>query len=216
VGSASGEALSLQRLGVLLTARGELEPGMAVLEEGMVVAERATLRSHCLARIYASLVRNRLAAADRAGAEGFERLGEETLERHGHCVTCNALVLPEAVRVRLALGDLAAAEAFTGKLEAAAGRFDSAAWRGLAGQARGRVLLARGDGGGAAAMFRAAGESFAALDADYEVARCCWAAARAHEAAGSSALAGALRRKAEATYRRLGAPGVEEPPRALA
>src|SRR6185437_2870187 len=47
VGSASGEALSLQRLGVLLTARGEIEESRALLDEGLVVGGRAAMRSHC-------------------------------------------------------------------------------------------------------------------------------------------------------------------------
>ncbi len=69
VGSASGEALSLQRLAVLLTARGELEASRALLDEGIVVGSRAAMRSHCLTRLHASLARNRLAARDRTVAQ---------------------------------------------------------------------------------------------------------------------------------------------------
>ncbi|MGH9335331.1 MAG: ATP-binding protein, partial [Vicinamibacteria bacterium] len=87
IGSASGEALTLQRLGVLLTARGALEEGMSALEEGSSAAERATMRSHCLTRLYASMARNRLAAGEPQAAEELIVTGEETARRHGHCLT---------------------------------------------------------------------------------------------------------------------------------
>ena len=46
IGAASGEAFARQRLGVVLTARGQLEEGKAVLQEGAAVAERAIMRAH--------------------------------------------------------------------------------------------------------------------------------------------------------------------------
>ena len=45
------------------------------------------------------MARNRLAARDLAAADEYLSLGDITAKRHGHCVTCNALLLPEAVRV---------------------------------------------------------------------------------------------------------------------
>ncbi len=104
IGSASGEALSLQRLAVLLTARGEIDPAMAALDEGVFAAERAIMRSHCLTRLYASMARNRLAAQEVASAAEFIQAGIEAARRHGSCLTCNALLLPETVRVHLATG----------------------------------------------------------------------------------------------------------------
>src|SRR5262245_1753350 len=69
IGAASGEALACQRLGVLQTAGGRLDEALAVLEEGVVAAERALMRAHCLTRLYAAMARNRLAADDREAAE---------------------------------------------------------------------------------------------------------------------------------------------------
>ena len=146
VGSASGEALSLQRLAVLLTARGELEESRALLDEGIVVGGRAAMRSHCLTRIHASLARNRLAAGDREGAQASLEEGLAEAARHGHCATCSALLLPEAVRVELACGQRSRSR---GVREAARGgrRIVSAAAHGRRWRehARGRVLAARGD-----------------------------------------------------------------------
>ena len=145
VGSACGEALSLQRLAVLLTARGELDEARALLDEAIVVGGRAAMRSHCLTRIHASLTRNRLAAHDRGAARASLEEGVLEAVRHGHCATCSALLFPEAVRVELAWDDLGAAERYAKRLEDVAASFGSRAWTAMADHARGRVHAARGD-----------------------------------------------------------------------
>jgi tetratricopeptide (TPR) repeat protein len=183
VGSASGEALSLQRLAVLLTARGELEEARALLDEGIVVGERAAMRSHCLTRLHASLARNRLAAGDREGAQTSLREGLAEAARHGHCATCSALLLPEAVRVELAWENLREAEAYAAKLEDVAGRFASRAWTAMAEHARGRVLAARGHVEPAFATFERARIAFDEIGFPYEAARCLMAQGRLFEAA---------------------------------
>lgn len=202
IGAASGEALSLQRLGVLLTARGQLDEALSALDEGVVVAERAIMRSHCLTRLQASLARNRLAACDLAGAREAIATGDLHAARHGHCVTCNALLLPEAVRVALRDGDLVDADARTRALEAAASEFGSQAWRAMASTARGRVLAAEGRRAEAAVAFSAARRAWTAVDASYDAARC---------AAEQAALDGdeSLRTQAWTTFRALGAPAGE-------
>ena len=110
VKGASGESLSLQRLGVLLTARGKVDEGLAVLAEAGFAAERALMRSHCMTRVHASTARNRLATRDLDAAASSLAGGLDMASRYGNCLTCNALLLPEAVRVRISLRDLAGAE----------------------------------------------------------------------------------------------------------
>src|SRR5512134_2948623 len=90
IGAASGEALACQRLGVLQTARGQLADGLATLEEGVLAAERALMRAHCLTRLYAAMARNRLAADDVMTATHVLASGLAMSERHGHCTTCDA------------------------------------------------------------------------------------------------------------------------------
>src|SRR3970040_821714 len=71
IGTASGEALALQRLGTLLTARGQLDEAMILFEEGVIAAERAIMRAHCLTRLYASMTRNRLMADEVDAADHY-------------------------------------------------------------------------------------------------------------------------------------------------
>ena len=172
IGAASGEAFARQRLGVVLTARGQLDEGKAVLEEGAAVAERAIMRAHCLTRIYATLARNRLAAVDVPAADMALTLGLTMSERHGHCSTCNALLLPAAISVRVAQNDLEGAEEFSKRLDAASKEYASRTWRAMARQARGELLAAKGDVQEALACYQDAYQDFWYAGNQYEAARC--------------------------------------------
>lgn len=178
VGSACGEAISLQRLAVLLTARGDLEAARVLLDEGLIVGGRAAMRSHCLTRVHASLARNRLAARDRDAARASLEEGLAEAARHGHCATCSALLLPEAVRVALAWDNVVEAESFAKRLDDVAQRFASRAWTAMAEQTRGRVLAARGDVHAAFDAFERARGAFDAVGSPYEAARCVMAQSR--------------------------------------
>jgi ATP/maltotriose-dependent transcriptional regulator MalT len=185
VNSASGEALSLQRLAVLLTARGALEEARALLDEGIVVGSRAAMRSHCLTRIHASLTRNRLAAEDRDGARASLEEGLAEAARHGHCATCSALLLPEAVRVELAWDHHREAARYAAQLEEVARRFGSRAWIAMAEHARARVQAARGHTDEAFQTLERARTGYAAIGFSYEAARCLAAQSRLKRGAGA-------------------------------
>jgi DNA-binding SARP family transcriptional activator/tetratricopeptide (TPR) repeat protein len=188
VGSASGEALSLQRLAVLLTARGELDAARALLDEGLIVGGRAAMRSHCLTRIHASLARNRLAAEDRAAARASLDEGLAEAARHGRCGTCSALLLPEAARVAIAWERLDDAERFARALDDVARRFASRAWTAMAEQTRARLFAARGDVDRALDAFERAREGFDAVESPYEAARCVMAQSRLFESDDTTGL----------------------------
>jgi ATP/maltotriose-dependent transcriptional regulator MalT len=207
VRGASGESLSLQRLGVLLTARGRLDEGLAAIAEAGLVAERALMRSHCMTRAHASATRNRLAAKDLDAAEASLAEGIELARRHGHCLTCNALLLPETVRVRIARGDLDSAEAATAELEAIANKFGSRAWVAMSRHARGRVEAARGARDRARVAFEDAATAYEAFGSTYHAARCRRALA---DVVTDPAMAEHARRAAADVFRRLGAAGIED------
>ncbi|MBI4789681.1 MAG: hypothetical protein HY782_21840 [Chloroflexi bacterium] len=206
IGAASGEALACQRLGVLLTERGQLEEGLAVLDDGVIAAERALLRAHCLARLYAALARNRLAANDAPAANQALELGLEMSERHGHCATCDALLLPAAVSVRVRQGAYAAAEEFYRRLELASQKYASRVWVAMALQSRAELAAARGQLDQAIQDYRQAYENFTAAGNALESARCLTALnALRHKrrAAGDVAAARAEQSQAQAIYARL-------------
>jgi DNA-binding SARP family transcriptional activator/predicted ATPase len=178
LGTASGEAVASQRLGDLLTIRGQLEESRSILEEGVIAAERAHLRSHCQTRIYAALARNRLAAGDLTAADQSLALGLTASEAHGHCGTCESLLLPVAVSIRVAQGNLTSAETFAGHLDKAATRYGSRIWLALATQARGKLAAARGEIEAAVDCFKEAQAGFQAAGNEVEVTQCQEALAR--------------------------------------
>jgi tetratricopeptide (TPR) repeat protein len=172
IGAASGEALACQRLGDLLTAQGQLTEAKSILEEGLAAAERALLRAHCLTRIYAALARNRLAANDLASA--IEALGQGLAmsERHGHCATCDALLLPAAIGVCAAQKDWTAAENFCARLDEAAAQYGSRTWLAMAKQARGELTAGQGNLAQALNLYGEAQAAYTAAGNMHEAGRC--------------------------------------------
>jgi len=202
LGSASGVRSSLRRLGVLLTARGRLDEARAALEESVHISEHSPLRSHGLIRSYASLAGNRLEAGELEVARHCIELGKEAGRDHGGCTTCNALLIPEAVKVGLAVGDLTGALADVTALEAIAAEYGSLAWTSMAHQARGRYASAAGEPREAAAAWRAALDAFSAYGNLYEAALCQQGLAECL-AESSPQDAATFRSEAERTLQRL-------------
>ncbi len=208
LGAASGEALAWQRLGVLQTARGQLDEAMASFEEGVIAAEQAVMRAHCLTRLYASMTHNRLTAGDLEAANQHLALGLAMSERHGNCTTCHALLLPAAVSARIAQGDLVGAEDFCRQLDEAATQYASSAWVAMARQSRGELAAAQGNLNDALRYYAEAQAKFAAAGNEYEAARCLSAIASlrlTHNTPGDAETADAELAEARHIFERLGA-----------
>ena len=207
IGAALGESLSCQRLGALLTARGRIEEGLAILQEGLAAAERALLRAHCLTRVNASLVRNRLAAGDLMAADQAMTLGLTMSERHGTCSTCYALLLPAAISLRIAQGDLAEAVNFCRQLDQAAAKYASRMWVAMARQAHGELGAAQGELEDTLNAYAEALRGFRSAGNEYEAARCLAALATIHltrNTAGDAGVAQQAQEEAQQIFERLG------------
>jgi hypothetical protein len=150
---------------------------MGVFEEGVIVAERAGMRAHCLTRLYASMTRNRLLAGQIEAAGHYLTLGLTMSERHGHCATCYALLYPVAVSVHIAKDAFSLAEDFCRQLEEAAGEYQSRAWIAMARQSRGELAHAQGDLEPAFICYEEASHAFQEIGNEYETARCLTAMA---------------------------------------
>ncbi len=178
IGAASGEAMARQRLGLVLTAQGHLDEAITVLQEGVAVAERAIMRAHCLTRVYATLAYNRLVAGDLPTADQTLGMGLAMSERHGNCATCDALLLPIAVSVRVAQNDLAGAALFSDRLDTAAEEYGSQMWRAMAHQSRAELLAAQGNMEKAVLYYENAHRDFLEAGNQYEAGRCLETLAR--------------------------------------
>ncbi|HEU5200666.1 MAG TPA: AAA family ATPase, partial [Ktedonobacterales bacterium] len=207
IGAAFGESLAYQRLGALLTAKGKIEEGRIILHEGLAVAERAGLRAHCLTRVNASLVSNRLAAGDLVAADQALTLGLTSSERHGNCSTCYSLLLPAAISLRIAQGNLEHALQFCLQLDQAAAKYGSHMWVAMACQAHGELALAQGKTEDALNDYANALSSFQSAGNQYETARCLTAIAtiQLNRSAGDDAhLARQAQEEAQQIFEQLG------------
>ena len=184
IGSGAIEALANQCLGLMLTAQGRLEAGLEILEDGLVAAKHATIRAHLMGRLYAAISRNRLAAGDLAAADLALAEGLARTENHGHCTTCESLLLPVGVSLRIAQGNLAAARTYYDQLKAATERYGSRTWLAKASQAQAELAEAEGDINQAITAYQEACEGFNAAHNEYEAVQCQAAMERLRQKVG--------------------------------
>lgn len=131
----SGEAMALQRLGVVRTAVGEWGQALADLHRALEIARGYILQGHSLMRVYATLARNRLEAADFHAALGYVEQGLAIEERHGRCLICGVLLYPATAIAYAKNGDVKAGRHFAQLACESATEYDSRLFFGLASQA---------------------------------------------------------------------------------
>jgi tetratricopeptide (TPR) repeat protein len=206
--AAAGESVACQRLGSVLTARGQYEEAMAMLDRARDAAERSTMRAHLVVRAYSSMTENRVSAGDLERARYFLEQGLRALERHGACVSCNALLYPVAVRAYLATGDVVEAEQYGARLKEVAERHGSRGWTAMASQSRGLLAAHRDALEDAADSLQEAVTLFEAIGQPYDAALTMVDLAqvlRRRGAPGDAARAEELLKQAREVFARLGA-----------
>ncbi|HVW80516.1 MAG TPA: LuxR C-terminal-related transcriptional regulator [Mycobacteriales bacterium] len=116
-----------------------------------------------------------------------------------------ARLLPAAVQIAVAAGDLDDAEAAVVELESIAERFDRPMLHALAEVARGRLELAMGDPGGSTAALQAALHRWHELQVPYEIATASTLLAQAQREAGHEAAARESFARARSLFEQIGA-----------
>jgi len=171
LGAGMGEALALERLAALCAQLGRFDEAFTLLGDGVVLAERGMLRRHVLTRLHVTEVRTRLAAGIVGQAESALREASESAARHGECVTCDAVLRPEAARVAIAFGRLEEAEAEARALEDVARQRGGRGLLAIARHTRARVLAARGTPEDALVPLAQARAGYLASGLRYDAAR---------------------------------------------
>jgi DNA-binding CsgD family transcriptional regulator len=118
-------------------------------------------------------------------------------------------LLPAAVEVLVAAGEIDDASAMTAELGEIAGSFGCPALHAATAAATGRVELARGEAASAAAAVRSAVKQWTTLSAPYEVARCRVLLGQALRLLGDERTAASELTLAHATFAELGAKPAE-------
>ncbi|MFT3914854.1 MAG: AAA family ATPase [Anaeromyxobacteraceae bacterium] len=171
-GSSLGEALALERLATLRIVRGGVEEALALVDEGVLAAERGAIRRHALTRLYTTLARGRLAAGASHAAEDALREASASAVRHGTCATCDAALRATAVRVSLARGRFADAQAEAAQLEEVARLRGGRVLVAVSRLARARVLAAEGRTADAIGALSASRNAFFAAGLRLDAAIC--------------------------------------------
>jgi tetratricopeptide (TPR) repeat protein len=180
VDSTFGVLLGEHRLAILETASGKFNDAAERLGAALHVALASgnpMVLEHSPTRLLTALAASRLAAGDLDGAtealeRGFEAQAAVVAQGFGECVTCDVLLYPVAVAVRLARGELAEAEVACRRVEESTTWFHSRVWIATAHETR--ALLARAEGNIELAVdqFEQARAGFAALGQPFDEARC--------------------------------------------
>lgn len=168
----AGEAITFQRLAMVETAMGEHETAHAHILEGLDLAQSASMRSHCQARLFATLGRNRYEAGDHDGLQAAATAGLAAAAAHSWCTTCSGLLYPVVILARATAGDFAAARAYIQEATVAVGTNGHPFVRGLTDQVAALVAGMTGEWAQALQGLHRSRRAFLAMSHRFEVARC--------------------------------------------
>ncbi|HET8842952.1 MAG TPA: hypothetical protein VFN35_15925, partial [Ktedonobacteraceae bacterium] len=124
-------------------------------------------------------------------------------ERHSNCSTCSALLLPAAISLHIAQGDLTEAARFCQQLNQVAAKYASQLWLAMAQQAYGELAVAQGELENALHAYTWAMKWFRLSGNEYGTARCLSALASIHLARNAMEDAREAREGAQQIFERL-------------
>src|SRR5262245_47646362 len=171
IAAPSGEAMALQRLGAVRTALGEWDQALGDLHRALEIAQGYILQSHSMMRIYATLARNRLEAADFSAGLTYAESGLAIEEERGRCLICGVLLYPATAVAYARTGNLVAGRRFARLASDSATEYGSKFFFGLASQATGMVEGMDANWDEAFAALDRSERAFTAIPHSYEIAR---------------------------------------------
>lgn len=148
VGSPAGMAYALARRAALHTLANALGPGWQSVQQGIEHAQRASIRDHCLQRLYGIGIWNRLRAEDAEQVAELVALSEALLEASGPCTACSLDLYPWLALHYLEGGDIGRAARCAERLEQLAAQTGNPVGEACAAIVRSGVERARGNAGG--------------------------------------------------------------------
>lgn len=117
VGSAAGMAYAFARRAVLHTLENAFDLGWQSVRKGIEQAERASIRDHCLQRLYGVGIWNRMQAGDAEQVAELVSRSEALLDANGPCTACSLDLYPWLALHALERGDVAGVARCADRLE---------------------------------------------------------------------------------------------------
>src|SRR6266511_3834928 len=157
-GTASGRALTLERLAGTAVARGRPARARRLLADALALALASPLVSHLVVRVHGTGVH---AATDAAGAAAVARKARADLDGKEVCEPCSIGFLVASTIAFARIGSLDEAARSLDQAERVAGMWHGGPWLAAVWEARGELRLAEHEPRQAAALFREAADLFA-------------------------------------------------------
>lgn len=148
VGSPAGMAYALARRAVVHTLGNDIDLGWQSVQKGIEQAQRASIRDHCLQRLYGVGIWNRLQAGDTEQVAKLVAQSEALLDANGPCTACSLDLYPWLALHYLEGGDIERAARCAERLEQLTAKTGNPVSEACAAVVRCGVERARGNTGG--------------------------------------------------------------------
>jgi tetratricopeptide (TPR) repeat protein len=169
LGSAAGEAHSLQRLAEVRVMEGDNEAAMQLLQQALPLARSSMIARHLLQRVYGTMI---LAASDRDEARAIVDRAESTLGWDDECKFCSIMLSIPASIACAHVGDFEHAHRHLAIAEKSVLMWEGSSWQGAMAEARAAVASARGDAPTARTEMQSASEQFERAGQPLDADRC--------------------------------------------
>jgi DNA-binding SARP family transcriptional activator len=175
IGSAAGEAHSLQRLAEVRVAEGDSAAAIRLLQDALPLARGSILAKHLLQRIFGTMI---VAATDPREARAIIDRAEAMLGWEDSCNFCSIMLSVPASIACARAGDLRSAQRLLGVAESSAVLWQGTSWEAGIAEAQAAVAAASGDLTTARERMHAATEGFDRAGQPIDAERCRRAAAQ--------------------------------------
>jgi len=169
IGSAAGEAHSLQRLAELKLVVGDRAEANRLLLRALPLARFSSISKHLLQRIYGTMIQ---AAADPAAARAIVDRAEATLGVGDSCVFCSIMLAVPAAKSCIDVGDVGDAYRYLKIAERSAPMWEGTAWEAAILELRSYLTASNGDLAGAERLRHQAADLFEAYGQPFDALRC--------------------------------------------
>jgi tetratricopeptide (TPR) repeat protein len=169
LGSAAGEAHSLQRLAEVRLAQGDDAEARRLLDRALPLARSSIVAKHLLHRVFGTMI---LAATSRAEAVQVAERAESMLGWDDFCQFCSIMLAVPATIACAHAGDLPGARRHLAAAERSAVVWRDTAWEAALAEAQAAVAAAAGDPGMARTRLQWAAGQFQRAGQPLDAERC--------------------------------------------
>jgi hypothetical protein len=169
LGSAAGEAHSLQRLAEVRIAQGNTGAAMQLLQQAYPLARGSMIASHLMHRVFGSMI---VAAANPNEARAMVDRAESTLGWDDSCTFCSVNLSVPAAIACVRVGDYEEAQRFLAQAEHSTSLWVGTSWDAWVAEVQGVLSAATGDADAARQQMQVARDEFERAGQRLDAERC--------------------------------------------